>query len=52
MSPQEAAYLRKLEEYDDKREQYKEQVQAQRDEYYRNYFDRMRVYAIQTHMRR
>lgn len=52
MSPQEAEYLRQLEANDAKREEYKEQVAQQRKEYYQQYFDRMRVYAIQTHIQK
>ncbi|RCN42044.1 hypothetical protein ANCCAN_11968 [Ancylostoma caninum] len=45
-------HLRQLEEYEAQRQAYKKAANAAQDQYYNNYFDRMKEYAAQVYTRR
>ncbi|CAI4230886.1 unnamed protein product [Auanema sp. JU1783] len=51
-SADEAAYLRKLEAYEEQRERFDELKRTSRDRYYEDYFNRMRTYAVETQIRK
>ncbi|KAL6734168.1 hypothetical protein Aduo_004738 [Ancylostoma duodenale] len=45
-------HLRQLEQYEAQRQAYKKAANAAQDQYYNNYFDRMKEYAAQVYTRR
>ncbi|KAK6015012.1 hypothetical protein OSTOST_19571, partial [Ostertagia ostertagi] len=51
-SPEERKYLRELEEYEYKRQQYRRKANEAQDQYFQQYLDRMRQYAAQIQIKR